>query len=159
MVLLSLSCQSEGLVPPNTGRLWVNFQRGSGGSGCEHGPVAGLWIPPLPARLALAPMADVLCPAGWESEIAHTCSALGEQLPRLSAFHLHPSQGQLSACKLGDLLPPFINTPPTWGCRQSWESVCRGGGGGEGGSRGALDRGNAEGLEKDIYPPEHCPSR
>lgn len=46
-------------------------------------------VPPLPTRLALAlalaPAADVPCPAGWESEIAHTCSALGEAAPPVSA--------------------------------------------------------------------------
>lgn len=85
--------------------------------------------------------------AGWESEIAHTCSALGEAAPphHLSAFYLHPSQGQLSACELGDLLPPFINTRPTGAAGRAGR-VCAAGG--EGGTQGAPGRGHAEELEK-----------
>lgn len=62
-----------------------------------------------PAAHQAGSVADVLCPAGWESEIAHTCSVLSEAAPP-PPQHISSilSQGQLSVCELGDLLPHLL---------------------------------------------------
>lgn len=91
-VLLSLNSQSEGLTPfspwPKPWKAVGQFSAGQWRIRCEQGRAAGQWFPLLPTRLALAPTADALCPAGWESEIAHTCSALGEAAPPISAHFI-----------------------------------------------------------------------
>lgn len=64
-------------------------------------------VPPAAHQAAKALTADALGLTEWESEIAHTCSVLGEAaLP--SSVHFIcacPSQGRLSTWELGDLLP------------------------------------------------------
>ena len=102
-------------------------------------------------------LADALGPARWESEIAHTCSALTREAPpapqHISSV-LESRTALLSVCKLGDLLPQFINTSPS-GAAELRE-CCRGQGGWQ---MRVPQTGNAEGLDDGICPLEYCPVR
>lgn len=71
---------------------------------------AGDWslLPPAALRASQAPAADALGQA-VQLGIRNSMHMAGEALPLLSAFQLClPSQGRLSACKLGDLLSPPV---------------------------------------------------
>lgn len=123
------------LPSPGHWRTWETFHSRAAAKSCEQAglPGSGSTCCP-PGLLRSHGRCAVPSLVGWESEIAHTCSALGEAAPPSPASvpSSAPSQGQLSACRLGDLPPPFINIPPTGAAGRTgrvcgcWEGTDRG---------------------------------